>query len=60
MYYVNEDIKNCVRVGEWVMALGDVINRATMLNPFVMGIVVSVMAKSSRRAWKKAIGTFRK
>lgn len=33
----------CVPVGEWVMALGDVINRATMLNPFVMGIVVSVM-----------------
>lgn len=33
----------CVPVGEWVMALGDVINRATMLNPFIMGIVVSVM-----------------
>ena len=33
----------CVPVGERVMALGDVINRATMLNPFVMGIVVSVM-----------------
>ena len=33
----------CVPVGEWVMALGDVINRATMLNPVVMGIVVSVM-----------------
>lgn len=32
----------CVPIGEWVMSLGEVINRATMLNPFVMGIVVSV------------------
>lgn len=32
----------CVPVGEWVMSLGEVINRATMLNPFVMGIVISV------------------
>ena len=32
----------CVPVGEWVMSLGEVINRATMLNPFVMGIIVSV------------------
>lgn len=33
----------CAPVNEWVMSLGDVINRATMLNPFVMGVVVSVM-----------------
>lgn len=32
----------CVPVGEWVMSLGEVINRATTLNPFIMGIVVSV------------------
>ena len=32
----------CVPINEWVMSLGVVINRATMLNPFVMGIVVSV------------------
>lgn len=32
----------CVPIGEWVMALGDVINRATMLNPFIMGVIVSV------------------
>lgn len=32
----------CVPINEWVMALGTVINRATTLNPFVMGIVVSV------------------
>lgn len=32
----------CVPIGEWVMSLGEVINRATMLNPFVMGIVISV------------------
>lgn len=32
----------CVPVGEWVMSLGEVINRATMLNPFVMGVIISV------------------
>ncbi len=32
----------CVPIGVWVMSLGDVINHATTLNPFVMGIVVSV------------------
>lgn len=32
----------CVPIGEWVMSLGDIINRATMLNPFIMGIIVSV------------------
>ncbi|MBR3827233.1 MAG: PTS sugar transporter subunit IIC [Alistipes sp.] len=32
----------CVPIGEWVMSLGEVINRATTLNPFIMGIVVSV------------------
>ena len=32
----------CVPIGEWVMSLGEVINRATMLNPFIMGIIVSV------------------
>lgn len=32
----------CAPVNEWVMSLGEVINRATMLNPFIMGIVVSV------------------
>lgn len=32
----------CTPINEWVMSLGDVINRATMLNPFIMGIVVSV------------------
>ena len=32
----------CVPNNEWVMSLGEVINRATMLNPFVMGVVVSV------------------
>ena len=32
----------CAPVNEWVMSLGAVINRATMLNPFIMGIVVSV------------------
>lgn len=32
----------CTPINEWVMSLGVVINRATMLNPFVMGIVVSV------------------
>jgi len=33
----------CAPINEWVMSLGEVINRATMLNPFIMGIVVSVM-----------------
>lgn len=32
----------CVPVGEWVMSLGEVINRATTLNPFIMGIILSV------------------
>ncbi|MBO7189903.1 MAG: PTS sugar transporter subunit IIC [Alistipes sp.] len=32
----------CVPIGEWVMSLGEVINRATMLNPFIMGIIISV------------------
>lgn len=32
----------CVPIGEWVMSLGELINRATMLNPFIMGIIVSV------------------
>lgn len=31
-----------VPVGEWVMSLGEIINRATTLNPLLMGIVVSV------------------
>ncbi len=33
----------CAPINEWVMSLGEVINRATMLNPFIMGILVSVM-----------------
>ena len=32
----------CVPIGEWVMSLGEVINRATELNPFAMGVVVAV------------------
>lgn len=32
----------CAPINEWVMSLGEIINRATMLNPFVMGVVVSV------------------
>lgn len=32
----------CAPINEWVMSLGAVINRATMLNPFTMGIIVSV------------------
>lgn len=32
----------CAPVNEWVMSLGAVINRATTLNPFIMGVVVSV------------------
>ena len=32
----------CVPINEWVMSLGEIINRATMLNPFIMGVVVSV------------------
>ena len=32
----------CAPINEWVMSLGEVINRATMLNPFIMGVVVSV------------------
>lgn len=33
----------CAPINEWVMSLGEVINRATMLNPFIMGVLVSVM-----------------
>lgn len=32
----------CTPINEWVMSLGNVINRATDLSPFIMGIVVSV------------------
>ena len=32
----------CVPIGEWVMQLGEIINRATELNPFAMGVVVAV------------------
>ena len=32
----------CVPIGEWVMSLGELINRATELNPFAMGVVVAV------------------
>lgn len=32
----------CVPINEWVMSLGEVINRATMLSPFLMGMVISV------------------
>lgn len=32
----------CIPVGEWVMSLGEVINRATTLNPFIMGVILSV------------------
>ena len=32
----------CTPINEWVMSLGTLINRATMLHPFIMGIVVSV------------------
>lgn len=32
----------CVPVGEWVMSLGEIINRATTLNPFIMGVILSV------------------
>ena len=27
----------CAPINEWVMSLGAVINRATMLNPFIKG-----------------------
>ena len=33
----------CAPINEWMMSLGEVIERATQLNPFVMGVVVSVM-----------------
>lgn len=33
----------CAPINDWVMSLGEVINRATMLNPFVMGVVLSVV-----------------
>ena len=33
----------CAPINEWVMSLGEVINRATMLHPFMMGVVVSVL-----------------
>ena len=32
----------CAPINDWVMSLGEVINRATMLSPFIMGIVISV------------------
>ena len=32
----------CTPINEWVMSLGEVINRATMLHPFLMGVIVSV------------------
>ena len=32
----------CVPIGEWVMSLGELINRATELNPFAMGVIVAV------------------
>ena len=32
----------CSPINEWVMSLGAIINRATLLHPFVMGLVVSV------------------
>ncbi len=32
----------CAPINEWVISLGEIINRATMLNPFIMGIIVSV------------------
>lgn len=33
----------CAPINVWVTSLGDLINRATMLNPFIMGVVVSVL-----------------
>ena len=33
----------CAPINEWVMSLGEVINRATTLQPFIMGVVVSVL-----------------
>lgn len=33
----------CAPINEWMMTLGVVIERATQLNPFIMGVVVSVM-----------------
>ncbi len=32
----------CAPINVWVMSLGEIINNATMLNPFIMGIIVSV------------------
>ena len=32
----------CAPINEWIMSLGAVINRATTLQPFIMGLVVSV------------------
>ena len=32
----------CTPINEWVMSFGGVINRATTLQPFIMGLVVSV------------------
>ena len=32
----------CAPINEWVMSLGAIINSATLLNPFIMGVVVSV------------------
>ena len=33
----------CVPIGEWVMSLGAIIEQATQLNPFIMGIVISTL-----------------
>lgn len=33
----------CTPINEWVMSLGSVIEEATHLSPFVMGVVISVM-----------------
>jgi uncharacterized membrane protein len=33
----------CSPINDGVMSLGDVVNRATMLSPFIMGVVVSVL-----------------
>ena len=33
----------CAPINEWMMSLGAVIERATQLSPFIMGVVVSVM-----------------
>ena len=32
----------CAPINDWVVSIGEIINRATALNPFIMGVVVSV------------------